>query len=118
MRSSLFAVTLAGAVVVGGSSGAEETRCTGPKDGARFEMTERGGSHVQLEWRSAGAEAKRLQISTDAGFEKPLLFDRAVFSSRTQLRGMEAGTYHWRVLDGGAELCRASFDVVPHPKAE
>jgi hypothetical protein len=122
MRKFVVAFLVAAVALPGRSGRAEEPGCTAPSDGVRIEVGEQGGSYVKLEWRAAGEGRTRLQLSVDAGFEKPLLIDRAVVGYRTQLYGLEAGTYHWRVLagaeEGDPELCRASFDVVPRPKPE
>jgi hypothetical protein len=122
MRSLVVVFLVATVVLLARSSGAQEPGCAAPQEGAQIELTESGGSYVKLEWRAAGEGATRLQLSTSAGFEKTLLIDRAVVGGRTQLYGLEAGTYHWRVLDGAgegdAELCRASFEIVARPKPE
>ena len=120
MRIPMGALLVAVLALAAGSAGAREVGCAAPEDGARFEQTAHGGSLVTLEW-GAASERTRIQLATDDGFEKPLL-DRVVHCCEMKLYGLEPGAYHWRVLGGtraaDPELCRASFDVVAHPKGE
>lgn len=89
---------------------AQDSECIAPRDEERFEFEDPVRSTIRLEWRAPREDAKvRLQMSSDPEFGR-LVFDREI-CCETRLRSLEVGRYHWRVMDGDAEVCRASFEV-------
>ena len=97
----------------------QESDCVAPSDGARFEFEDPARSTIRLEWRAPGQGARvRLQMSADPEFGR-LLIDREV-CCETKIRSLDVGRYHWRVVDAdsGTEQCRASFEVIKHPRQD
>jgi hypothetical protein len=93
---------------------------TAPTEDARIESEGPGRSSVRIEWAGGSAGAKvRLQLSADPEFDQ-LVIDRELPCCDARLRNLEAGRYHWRILDAAAdaEQCRSSFEIVGRPHQE
>ena len=64
---------------------------------------------VTFSWRAAdGRPTYRLLVAKAHDFDHPVV-DRTTASTSKAVRGLESGTYDWKVIAGGASSSVASF---------